>query len=157
MEKLSVEKQVEIKKMASERIKKLLLKAGFEEKQLADMSRDQMMQALADIWFQEGEEQGAIGGEIEKPIEKLPAMMSMEMFMQWMMMTKQEEKEREEKRMQEEKVKEEKEIEEAERIRKEEKEKEEKRMQEAERIRKEEKEREEKAEKARKDELELQR
>src|ERR1700733_8766398 len=102
MEKLSVEKQGEIKKMASERIKKLLLKAGFEEKQLADMSRDEMMQALADIWFQEGEEQGAIGGEIEKPIEKPPAMMSMEMFMQWMMMTK----------------------EEAERIRKEEKEKE---------------------------------
>ena len=179
MEKLSVEKQGEIKKMASERIKKLLLKAGFEEKQLADMSRDQMMQALADIWVQEGEEQGAIGGEIEKPIEIPPAMMSMEMFMQWMMMTKQEEKEKEEKRMQEierirkeekqeEKEKEEKrmqeaerirkeEKEEAERIRKEEKEKEEKRMQEAERIRKEEKEREEKAEKARKDELELQR
>src|SRR3984885_9450448 len=138
MEKLSVEKQGEIKKMASERIKKLLLKAGFEEKQLADMSRDQMMQALADIWVQEGEEQGAIGGEIEKPIEKSPATMSMEMLMQWMMMTKQKRKE---------------EKEEAERIRKEEKEREEKRMQEEDGIREEEKEREEKAEKARKDEL----
>src|ERR1700733_13216416 len=118
MEKLSVEKQGEIKKMASERIKKLLLKAGFEEKQLADMSRDQMMQALADIWVQEGEEQGAIGGEIEKPIEKPPAMMSMEMFMQWMMMTERKRK----KEKQEEKEKEEKRMQEIERIRKEEKE-----------------------------------
>lgn len=46
MEKLSAEKQAEIKKMASERIKQLLLKAGFKERQLKDM-----FQALAEVWL----------------------------------------------------------------------------------------------------------
>ena len=39
MEKLSVKKQAELKKMPSERLKQRLLKAGFEEKKLKDMSR----------------------------------------------------------------------------------------------------------------------
>src|SRR5688572_8043539 len=104
MEKLSVKKQAELKKMSSERLKQRLLKAGFEEEKLEDMSREDMLEALAEVWLkEEAEEKGAVGGAVENVIEKPPGPMTMEMMMQWMMMTRQEEKEREEKRRQEEK------------------------------------------------------
>src|ERR1043165_2792935 len=128
MEKLSVKKQAELKKMASERLKQRLLKAGFEEEKLKDMSRDDMLEALAEVWLkEEAEEEGAVGGDLEKVVEKPTGTLSMEMMMQWMMMKeereekrRQEEKEKEEKRRQEEKEREEKRREEAERVRQEE-------------------------------------
>src|ERR1043165_7055312 len=112
MEKLSVKKQAELKKMASDRLKQHLLKAGFEEEKLKDMSRQDMLEALAEVWLkEEAEQEGAVGGAEEKVMEKPTGTMSMETLMQWMMMTRQEEKEREDKRR-----------EEAERVRQEEKE-----------------------------------
>src|SRR5678815_242072 len=168
MEKLSVKKQAELKKMSSERLKQRLLKAGFEEEKLEDMSREDMLEALAEVWLkEEAEEEGAVGGAVERVIEKPPGLMSMEMMMQWMMMKE----EREEKRRQEEKEKEEKRREEAERVRQEEKEmrQEELRLQrekeeKAERLQREkeekaerlQREKEEKAEQVRVAELELQ-
>ena len=63
MEKLSVKKQAELKKMSSERLKQRLLKAGFEEEKLKDMSREDMLEALAEVWLkEEAEEEGAVGG-----------------------------------------------------------------------------------------------
>src|ERR1043165_9133896 len=107
MEKLSVKKQAELKKMASDRLKQHLLKAGFEEEKLKDMSRQDMLEALAEVWLKEAEEEGAVGGAVEKVVEKPTGTISMEMLMQWMMMKE----EKEEKRR-----------EEAERVRQEEKE-----------------------------------
>src|SRR5918995_1902495 len=102
MEKLSPEKQAEIKKMSTERIKQHLLKAGFTEEQVKDMSRDDLLQALAEVRLKEeaeGAEEGAVGGAVEKTVEKPTGTMSMEMMMQWMMMKEEkEEKRREEER-----------------------------------------------------------
>ena len=73
MEKLSTAKQAEIKKMSTERIKQHLLKAGFTEEQVKDMSRDDLLQALAEVRLKEeteGAEEGAVGGVVEKAVEK---------------------------------------------------------------------------------------
>ena len=57
--------------MASERLKQRLLKTGFEEEKLKDMSREDMLEALAEVWLKEEvEEEGAVGGAVEKVIEK---------------------------------------------------------------------------------------
>ena len=105
MEKLTIHKQEKIKKMASDRIKQLLIKAGLKEEQILEMSREQLMRNLAEVWVreepEEEEEEGAVGGAIEKPIEKPPAPMSIEMIFQMMMMERQESERirREEKEM----------------------------------------------------------
>src|SRR5688572_6692741 len=169
MEKLSVKKQAELKKMSSERLKQRLLKAGFEEEKLEDMSREDMLEALAEVWLkEEAEEEGAVGGAVEKVIEKPPGTMSMEMMMQWMMMKEEREEKRreeaervrqEEKEMRQEELRLQREKEEkAERLQREKEEKAERLQREKEeRRRQEEKEEKEKAELARKEELRLQR
>ena len=128
MEKLTIQKQEKIKKMASDRIKQLLIKAGLKEEQILEMSREQLMRNLAEVWVreepEEEEEEGAVGGAIEKPIEKPPAPMSIEMIFQMMMMERQES----------ERIRRE-DAEKAERLRREEKEKEKEIMLQKERIR----------------------
>ena len=67
MEKLSTEKQAEIKKMSTERLKRQLVKAGFKEEQVIDMSREDLLEALAEVWLkEEAEEEGDVGGAVER-------------------------------------------------------------------------------------------
>src|SRR3984885_3889604 len=111
MENLSEVKQTKLKKMSSERIKKHLVKVGYDEDELEQMSRSELMTTLANEWLKEikvenissssssEEEEGAVGGA--KAEVKVTSPMSMEMFLQWMMMEKQERKEQEEKKEQE--------------------------------------------------------
>src|SRR6478609_9599859 len=124
MEKLTEQKQAAIKKMSSERLVKLLIEAGVDAEEVEQMSREHLMRTLAEIWAKEEvEEEGAVGGAKEKPVEKPQAPMFMEALLQFMMMSRQEDKEKEERRRQEDKEKEE-------RRRQEDKEKEEQRRQE---------------------------
>src|ERR1700733_2264649 len=110
MEQLIEVKQSKLKKMSSDRIKKHLIKVGYDEDELEQMSRSELMNTLAHEWLKEikvenisssssSEEEGAVGGA-EAEV-KVTSPMSMEMFLQWMMMEKQERKE-EMKRMEEE-------------------------------------------------------
>ena len=107
MEHLTEVKQTKLKKMSSDRIKKHLIKVGYDEDELEQMSRSELMNTLAKEWLKEikvenissssssEEEEGAVGGA--KAEVKVTSPMSMEMFLQWMMM----EKEKEERRRQE--------------------------------------------------------
>src|SRR3984885_13436486 len=111
MEKLTEVKQSKLKKMSSDRIKKHLIKVGYDEDELEQMSRSELMNTLANEWLKEvkvenissssssEEEEGAVGGA--KAEVKVTSPMSMEMFFQWMMMEKQERMEKEEKKEQE--------------------------------------------------------
>src|ERR1700733_8885940 len=161
MENLTEVKQTKLKKMSSDRIKKHLIKVGYDEDELEQMSRSELMTTLANEWLKEikvenissssssGEEEGAVGGA--KAEVKVTSPMSMEMFFQWMMMEKQERKEKEEKqeeqrrrekeeqkREKEEERRREEEKKEQERREKEEKKEEERRREKEERILKEE-------------------
>src|ERR1700733_598598 len=137
MEQLIEVKQSKLKKMSSDRIKKHLIKVGYDEDELEQMSRSELMNTLAHEWLKEikvenisssssSEEEGAVGGA-EAEV-KVTSPMSMEMFLQWMMMEKQERKE-ELKRMEkkEEKKEEERREKEEQRKREEEKKEEERR------------------------------
>src|ERR1700733_13356041 len=129
MEHLTEVKQTKLKKMSSDRIKKHLIKVGYDEDELDQMSRSELMNTLAKEWLKEikvenisssssSEEEGAVGGaEV-----KVTSPMSMEMFLQWMMMEKQERKEQEQERKEElKRMKEERREKEEERRREEEK------------------------------------
>src|SRR3984885_14334207 len=114
MENLTEVKQTKLKKMSSDRIKKHLVKVGYDEDELEQMSRSKLMNTLANEWLKEikvenisssSEEEGAVGGA--KAEVKVTSPMSMEMFLQWMMMEKQERKEKEEKKEEERREKEE--------------------------------------------------
>src|SRR3984885_10807470 len=110
MENLTEVKQTKLKKMSFDRIKKHLVKVGYDEDELEQMSRSELMNTLANEWLKEikvenisssssSEEEGAVGGA--KAEVKVTSPMSMEMFLQWMMMEKQERKEQEEQRRRE--------------------------------------------------------
>src|SRR3984885_5684058 len=111
MEQLTEVKQSKLKKMSSDRIKKHLVKVGYDEDELEQMSRSELMTNLANEWLKEikvenissssssGEEEGAVGGA--KAEIKVTSPMSMEVFLQWMMMEKQKEEKREEERRKE--------------------------------------------------------
>src|ERR1700733_2512045 len=113
MEQLTEVKQSKLKKMSSDRIKKHLVKVGYDEEELNQMSRSELMTTLANEWLKEikvenissssEEEEGAVGGAKAEVKETPPK--SMEMFLQWMMMR--EEKKEEERREKEEKKEEE--------------------------------------------------
>src|ERR1700733_9889924 len=116
MEHLTEVKQTKLKKMSSDRIKKHLIKVGYDEDELEQMSRSELMNTLANEWLKEikvenisssssSEEEGGVGGA--KAEVKVTSPMSMEMFLQWMMMEKQERKEKEEKKEEERREKEE--------------------------------------------------
>src|ERR1700733_809144 len=142
MEQLTEVKQSKLKKMSSDRIKKHLIKVGYNEDELEPMSRSELMNTLAKEWLKElkvenisssssSEEEGAVGGA--KAEVKETSTMSMEMFLQWMKMEREEQRkeqeeqrrrEKEEQREREEKKEEERrrEKEEKERERREEKE-----------------------------------
>src|ERR1700733_14892265 len=141
MEQLTEVKQSKLKKMSSDRIKKHLVKVGYDEDELEQMSRSELMNTLANEWLKEikvenissssEEEEGAVGGA--KAEVKITSPMSMEMFLQWMMMEKQERKEQEEQRRrekEEQREKEEKKEEERRREKEEQREKEEKKEEE---------------------------
>src|SRR3984885_2706950 len=116
MEQLTEVKQSKLKKMSSDRIKKHLVKVGYDEDELEQMSRSELMTNLANEWLKEikvenissssssGEEEGAVGGA--KAEIKVTSPMSMEVFLQWMMMEKQKEEKREEERRREKEEKE---------------------------------------------------
>src|ERR1700733_14218659 len=103
MENLTEVKQTKLKKMSSDRIKKHLVKVGYDEDELEQMSRSELMTTLANEWLKETkvenisssseEEEGAVGGS--KADGKVHSPMAIEMFLQWMMMEKQERKEQE--------------------------------------------------------------
>src|SRR6202046_4343640 len=93
MENLTEVKQSKLKKMSSDRIKKHLIKVGYDEDELEQMSRSELMTTLAKEWLKEiqvenisssSEEEGAVGGAKAEVKETPPK--SMEMFLQWMMM-----------------------------------------------------------------------
>src|ERR1700733_4596937 len=105
MENLTEVKQTKLKKMSSDRIKKHLVKVGYDEDELEQMSRSELMTTLANEWLKEikaenisssssSEEEGAVGGAKAEVKETPPK--SMEMFLQWMMM-REEKKEQERK------------------------------------------------------------
>src|SRR3984885_10907993 len=168
MEHLPEVKQTKLKKMSSDRIKKHLIKVGYDEDELDQMSRSELMNSLAKEWLKEikvenisssssSEEEGAVGGA--KAEVKVTSPMSMEMFLQWMMMEKQERKEKEEKKEEErrkEKEKKEQKEEEQKREKEEQREKEEKKEEERrrEKEKKEEERRREKEERILKEEIE---
>src|SRR6218665_153175 len=123
MEQLTEEQQKQVKKMSTARIRQRLIKAGFTELGLEGLSREELMDALAEYMIkqelssseEEEEEEGAVGGAKVKKLpeqtveaDPLPTFvnpsMTMEGIMQMMMMMKDEERRRrEEKREQEEK------------------------------------------------------
>src|ERR1700733_10564896 len=94
MENLTEVKQTKLKKMSSDRIKKHLVKVGYDEDELEQMSRSELMNTLANDRLKEikvenissssEEEEGAVGGAKAEVKETPPK--SMEMFLQWMMM-----------------------------------------------------------------------
>src|SRR6218665_1701987 len=137
MEQLTEEKQKQVKKMSTARIRQRLIKAGFTELGLEGLSREELMDALAEHMIkqelssgeeeeEEEEEEKAIGGaKVKKPPEQtvesdpLPTFvnpsMTMEGIIQMMMMMRQdkekrrrEQEEKEEKRRREQEEKEEK-------------------------------------------------
>src|SRR3984885_11560122 len=110
MEQLTEVKQSKLKKMSSDRIKKHLIKVGYNEDELEPMSRSELMNTLANEWLKEikvenisssssSDEEGAVGGA--KAEVKVTSPMSMEVFLQWMMMEKQKEENKEEERKKE--------------------------------------------------------
>src|SRR6218665_1049707 len=125
MEHLTEEQQKQVKEMSTARIRQRLIKAGFTELGLEGLSREELMDALAEHMIkqelssseEEEEEEGALGGaKVKKPPEQtvesdpLPTFvnpsMTMEGIIQMMMMMRQDEERRrqdEEKRRREEK------------------------------------------------------
>src|SRR6218665_967150 len=128
MEQLTEEQQEQVKKMSIARIRQRLIQAGFTEVGLEGLSRDELMDTLAEHKIKQElssseEEEGAVGGaKVKKPPEQtvesdpLPTFvnppMTIESIMQMMMMMRQdderrrqdeERRRREEKREQEEK------------------------------------------------------
>src|SRR6218665_1213749 len=124
MEQLTEEQQKQVKKMSTARIRQRLIKAGFTELGLEGLSREELMDALAEYMIkqelsssEEKEEVGAVGGaKVKKPpaqaveSDPLPTFlnpsMTMESMMQMMMMMRQDEERRrqdEERRRREEK------------------------------------------------------
>src|SRR6218665_3667411 len=121
MEQLTEEQQKQVKKMSTARIGQRLIKAGFTELGLEDLSREELINALAEHMIkqdlssseeEEEEEEGAVGGvKVKKPpaqtveSDPLPTFvnpsMTMESMMQMMMMMRQDEERR--RREQEEK------------------------------------------------------
>src|SRR3984885_1240358 len=109
MENLTEVKQTKLKKMSSDRIKKHLVKVGYNEDELEQMSRSELMNTLANEWLKEikvenissssEEEEGAVGGAKAEVKETPPK--SMEMFLQWMMMREEERRTREEEKEEE--------------------------------------------------------
>lgn len=72
------------------------MKAGFKERQLKDMSCEDVLQALTEAWLKE-EAESAVGGTAEKAIENPFGPVSMEMLMQDQNVKVRIEREREEK------------------------------------------------------------
>src|ERR1700735_2725035 len=117
MENLTEVKQTKLKKMSSDRIKKHLVKVGYDEDELEQMSRSELMNTLANEWLKEvkvenissssssEEEEGAVGGA--KAEVKVTSHMSMEVFLQWMMMEKQREEERRREKEEKERIRQE--------------------------------------------------
>src|SRR6218665_127402 len=148
MEQLTEEQQKQVKKMSTARIRQRLIKTGFTELGLEGLSREELMDALAEHMIKqklsssEEEEEGAVGGaEVKKPPEQivesdsLPTFvnppMTMVDIMQWRLRIKEEEwrieaekrsrkrmKEQEEKRRREQQLREQRERERKERSRK---------------------------------------
>ena len=53
MENLTEVKQTKLKNMSSDRIKKHLIKVGYDEDELEQMSRSELMNTLANEWLKE--------------------------------------------------------------------------------------------------------
>src|SRR6218665_683188 len=111
MEQLTEEQQKQVKKMSTARIRQRLIKAGFTELGLEGLSREELINALAEHMIKqelsssEEEEEGAVGGaKVKKPPEQtvesdpLPTFvnpsMTMEGIMQMMIMMRQDEERR---------------------------------------------------------------
>src|SRR6218665_2581770 len=148
MEQLTEEQQKQVKKMSTARIRQRLIKAGFTELGLESLSREELMDALAEHMIKqelsssEEEEERAVGGaKVKKPPEQtveldpLPTFvnspMTMADIMQWRLRIKEEawrieaekrsgkrRKEQEEKRRRERQLREQRERERKERSRK---------------------------------------
>ena len=103
MEQLTEEQQKQVKKMSTARIRQRLIKAGFTEVGLEGLSREELMDTLAEhmtkqeLSSSEEQEEGAVGGaKVKKPPEQtvesdpLPTFvnpsMTVESMMQMMMM-----------------------------------------------------------------------
>src|SRR3984885_12839021 len=111
MEQLTEVKQSKLKKMSSDRIKKHLIKVGYDEDELDQMSRSELMNTLAKEWLKEIKVEnissssspevveGAVSGA--KAEVKVTSPMSMEVFLDWMMMEKEKEENKEEERRKE--------------------------------------------------------
>src|SRR6218665_2422366 len=75
MEQLTEEQQKQVKKTSTARIRQRLIKAGFTELGLEGLSREELMDALAEHMIKKGlssseeeEEEGAVGGaKVKKP------------------------------------------------------------------------------------------
>src|SRR6218665_1184006 len=112
MEQLTEEQQKQVKKMSRARIRQRLIKAGFTELGLEGLSREELMDALAEHMIkqelssseeeEEEEEEGAVGGaKVKKPSaqtvesDPLPTFvnppMTMVDIMQWRLRIKEEE------------------------------------------------------------------
>src|SRR6218665_2704275 len=123
MEQLTEEQQKQVKKMSTARIRQRLIQAGFTELGLEGLSREELMNTLAEHMIkqelnssEEEEEEGAVGGAKVKKSPRqtvesdpLPTFvnpsMTMEGIMQMMMMMRQDEERRrqdEERRRQDE-------------------------------------------------------
>src|SRR6218665_2167824 len=110
MEQLTEEQQKQVKKLSTARIRQRLIKAGFTELVLEGLSREELMDALAEHMIKQElssseEEEEAVGGaKVKKPPEQtvesdpLPTFvnpsMTMEGIMQMMMMMRQDEERR---------------------------------------------------------------
>src|SRR6218665_3094108 len=111
MEQLTEEQQKQVKKMSTARIRPRLIKAGFTEVGLDGLSREELMDTLAEHMIKqelsssEEEGEGAVGGaKVKKPPEQtvesdpLPTFvnppMTMESMMQMMMMMMRQDEER---------------------------------------------------------------
>src|SRR6218665_4193065 len=114
MEQLTEEQQKQVKKMSTARIRQRLIKAVFTKLGLEGLTREELMDALAENMIkqelssseeEEEEEEGAVGGaKVKKPPEQtveldpLPTFvnpsMTMEGIMQMMMMMRQDEERR---------------------------------------------------------------
>jgi len=51
MEKLSVEKRTEVSKMSTERLRAKLIKAGYDEDEVFEMDRSQLLSTTPSIYF----------------------------------------------------------------------------------------------------------
>src|SRR6218665_2363089 len=76
MEQLTEEKQKQVKKMSTARIRQQVIKAGFTEVGLEGLSREELMDTLAEHMIKQElssgeEEEGAVGGaKVKKPPEQ---------------------------------------------------------------------------------------